>query len=302
MREETPQKMSAIGRRIWLYMQEHNPPYNRRSLAEKLKRDGVLSVTPQSISNYLRREHPSPEFVNAIVEEFELAPHEEAELHWLYFHGTSPSEEEPITAGIGSPLRREEVHPLVEPRRIRGPERRPEDKERLESLTRAAFEDAAKRRAAADPKIGRELEEVEIEPQREAEPLGLAEFFELLYKAAIFKASEESFNEMFPRRSDPRNAEPLERAEYLKRIDEVTKRQDAEKESSEATGALTADQKRLYDQFLSNLVALALEYAKKGEGLPLSDNFPPETLREDDAREREHQPERRIRPLREPKE
>jgi hypothetical protein len=210
-----------------------------------------------TIADYLRgKAFPSREFIALFTEALQLTEIEEHDLAYTFTYPFAhhsrrkkpiPSPEEPITAGIGSPRRREDVQPLVEPRRIRGPERRSEDIERLESLTRAAFEDAAKRRAAADAKIGRELEEVEINPQRSAF-LGLAEF--------------------------------------LKRLDKAAEREDAETEPPEATIKLTADQKRLYDEFLSNLVALALEHAKKGEGLPLSDNFPPEALRalrEDDA-------------------
>jgi hypothetical protein len=78
--------MSMLGKKVWLYMQEHEPPYTRRSLARKWKKDGTYNISSQSISNYLRDDHPSPEFINAIVEEFRLTPFEEMELHWLYFH------------------------------------------------------------------------------------------------------------------------------------------------------------------------------------------------------------------------
>jgi hypothetical protein len=78
--------MSMLGKKIWLYMQEHDPSYTRRSLARKWKKDGTHPISSQSISNYLREDHPSPEFINAIVQEFELTPFQELELHWLYFH------------------------------------------------------------------------------------------------------------------------------------------------------------------------------------------------------------------------
>ena len=81
-----PTRMSAIGKRIWLYMQENDPLYNRRSLAQKWTRDGTFPISAQSISNYLYRENPPPDFVNAIVKEFNLTPEQEWELHWLYFH------------------------------------------------------------------------------------------------------------------------------------------------------------------------------------------------------------------------
>ena len=97
--EET-KTMSALGKRIWLYMQGHEPPYNRSALAKKWTRDGTFHTTAQSISNYLYREHPPPDFVNAIAREFELLPHEEAELHWMYFHGTAPPEEKRTTPDL----------------------------------------------------------------------------------------------------------------------------------------------------------------------------------------------------------
>jgi hypothetical protein len=78
--------MSVLGKKIWLLMQEYDPPYTRRSLARKWKKDGTYDISSQSISNYLRDEHPSPEFIRAIAQEFELTPFEEMELHWLYFH------------------------------------------------------------------------------------------------------------------------------------------------------------------------------------------------------------------------
>jgi len=92
--------MSAIGKKIWLLMQEHEPPYNRSALAKKWTRDGTFPTTAQSISNYLYKEHPPPDFVNAIAREFELLPHEEAELHWMYFHGTAPPEEKRTTPDL----------------------------------------------------------------------------------------------------------------------------------------------------------------------------------------------------------
>ena len=79
--------MSAVGKKIWLYMQEHDPPYNRRSLATKWKKDGTFPISAQSVSNYLYRKNPPPEFVNAVVKEFNLNLEQELELHWLYFHG-----------------------------------------------------------------------------------------------------------------------------------------------------------------------------------------------------------------------
>ncbi len=96
--------MSAIGKRIWLLMQEHEPPYNRSALAKKWTRDGTFPTTAQSISNYLYREHPPPDFVNAIAKEFALRPHEESELHWMYFHGSAPPAEAPIGKRITSDL------------------------------------------------------------------------------------------------------------------------------------------------------------------------------------------------------
>jgi hypothetical protein len=87
MAAEEPKTMSAVGERIWLYMQEHEPPYNRSTLSRRWKREGTFPVTPQAISNYLYRKHPPPDFVNAIVRTFDLSREQEVELHWLYFHG-----------------------------------------------------------------------------------------------------------------------------------------------------------------------------------------------------------------------
>jgi len=93
MAERQPKKMSPVGKRIWLHMQAHEPPYDRTYLARKLTEAGTFPTTPQSISNYLHREHPPPEFINAVAREFKLTPEEESELHQLYFHGGTEGEE-----------------------------------------------------------------------------------------------------------------------------------------------------------------------------------------------------------------
>jgi hypothetical protein len=80
-------QMSPLGKRIWLYMREHDLPLNRSALSEKWKKDGTFPVSPQSISNYLYRDHPPPEFINAIVRTFRLGAEQERELHRLYFRG-----------------------------------------------------------------------------------------------------------------------------------------------------------------------------------------------------------------------
>jgi hypothetical protein len=251
-----------IGKALRRFAFEHDleGPYNTADyIIEWAERNEWEGPVPHrsTIADYFRgKAFPSREFIALFTEALQLTEIEEHDLAYTFTYPFAhhsrrkkpiPSPEEPITAGIGSPRRREDVQPLVEPRRIRGPERRPEDVERLESLTRAAFEDAAKRRAAADAKIGRELEEVEIKSQR-SPFLGLAEFVKLLDKAA--------------------------------------EREDAETEPPETPVMLTADEKRRYDEFFSAVVEFLAERVKKGEGISLSDNFSPEALRalrEDDA-------------------
>jgi hypothetical protein len=86
-KEKKQMEMSPVGQAIWLHMQRHNPPYNRSSLARKLTENGTFPITAASVSNYLGREHPPPEFINAVVHTLDLSPHQEAELHMLFFRG-----------------------------------------------------------------------------------------------------------------------------------------------------------------------------------------------------------------------
>jgi hypothetical protein len=74
--------------------------------------------------------------------------------------------------------------------------------------------------------------------------------------------------------------EPLERVEFVEGLYEAAEREGAETEPREAPVTLTAEQKRLYDEFFSAAVEFLLVYAKKGEELPLRDDFPYEALRE----------------------
>jgi hypothetical protein len=86
-KEKKQMEMSPVGQAIWLHMQRHNPPYNRSSLARKLTENGTYPITAASVSNYLGREHPPPEFLNAVVHTLDLGPQQEAELHMLFFRG-----------------------------------------------------------------------------------------------------------------------------------------------------------------------------------------------------------------------
>ena len=78
--------MSAIGKKLWLHMQDKGP-YNQRAFARMLKRRGILSTTHQSISAWLHKDHPAPYFVNAVVKALELSKDEEIDLHYTYFYG-----------------------------------------------------------------------------------------------------------------------------------------------------------------------------------------------------------------------
>lgn len=78
--------MSAIGKKLWLYMQDKGP-YNQRAFARMLKRRNILNTTHQSISSWLHKDHPAPYFVNAVVEALDLTEKEEIDLHYMYFYG-----------------------------------------------------------------------------------------------------------------------------------------------------------------------------------------------------------------------
>ncbi len=86
MDEPEGKKMSAVGMRLWLHMQEKGP-YNKRAFARMLTRTGIYPTSHQNISNWLSREHPPPEFVNAAVAALRLTREEEIELHDVYFRG-----------------------------------------------------------------------------------------------------------------------------------------------------------------------------------------------------------------------
>lgn len=79
--------MSAVGKRIWLHMQDREPAYNRKSLAKVLSTTGTYPTSSQSITNYLRRPHPPANFVVAVVDLLGLTEADELELRELYFRG-----------------------------------------------------------------------------------------------------------------------------------------------------------------------------------------------------------------------
>lgn len=112
--------MSVVGHRIWLHMQDKGP-YNKRAFARFLKRKDVLSTTHQSISGWLRKDHPPVYFVNAVVEGLGLDGAEEMELWHLYFKGQSIPHDPRITA--------ENEYYLDEIRREREEERRDREAE-----------------------------------------------------------------------------------------------------------------------------------------------------------------------------
>ncbi len=86
MAEGEKNEMSAIGKKLWLYMQERGP-YNQRAFARMLKRRGILNTTHQSISAWLHKDQPATYFINALVEALELNEQEEIDLHYMYFYG-----------------------------------------------------------------------------------------------------------------------------------------------------------------------------------------------------------------------
>lgn len=76
-------------------MQGTTPPFNRKSLANALRQSGAYPTSPQSISNYLYRDHPPVGFINAMVDMLHLSEDDEAELHWLYFRGDNEPVDDP---------------------------------------------------------------------------------------------------------------------------------------------------------------------------------------------------------------
>lgn len=86
MADEEVTKMSAVGTRLWLHMQEKGP-YNRRAFARHLTNTQIYPTNHQNISNWLAREHPPTDFVNAVVKALKLTREEEVELHDIYFRG-----------------------------------------------------------------------------------------------------------------------------------------------------------------------------------------------------------------------
>jgi hypothetical protein len=84
--ERETKEMSAVGKKLWVHMQDKGP-YNQRAFARMLDRRGILKTTHQSISNWLHKEYPAPYFVNAVVEALDLSPEEEIDLHYTYFYG-----------------------------------------------------------------------------------------------------------------------------------------------------------------------------------------------------------------------
>lgn len=83
---EEGKEMSAVGKRLWLHMQEKGP-YNRRAFSRMLTRTNILRTNHQNISNWLSKEHPPPGFVNAAVAALGLTEEEEIDLHYTYFYG-----------------------------------------------------------------------------------------------------------------------------------------------------------------------------------------------------------------------
>ena len=86
MSEKEINQMSAVGKKLWLHMQDRGP-YNMRAFARMLKRRGILETSHQAISKWLHSDRPAPYFVNAVVQALDLTEQEEIDLHYLYFYG-----------------------------------------------------------------------------------------------------------------------------------------------------------------------------------------------------------------------
>lgn len=81
--------MSVVGHKVWMHMQGHYPRYSQKALSKDMKETGVFVISPQSISNYLRKEHPPIDFLTAVIDFLNLSEEDEDELRALYFRGSS---------------------------------------------------------------------------------------------------------------------------------------------------------------------------------------------------------------------
>lgn len=78
--------MSAVGHVVWMEMQEKGP-YSRAAFARLLSSDYGFPTTHQSISNYLRRERPPVDFLNAALDALRASEEKKEEVRRLYFTG-----------------------------------------------------------------------------------------------------------------------------------------------------------------------------------------------------------------------
>lgn len=84
--------MSAVGERLWRFVQDWRPRYTQSALAEDLSESGLYQISSQSVSNYLRREYPPVPFLNATAKFLRLNEAQKEELRRVYFHDAALKE------------------------------------------------------------------------------------------------------------------------------------------------------------------------------------------------------------------
>jgi hypothetical protein len=88
-RRESSSEMSAVGKRLWRFVQDRRPRYTQTALAEDLTETGLYTISSQSVSNYLRRDYPPVPFLNATAKFLGLSEAEKEELRRVYFQQDS---------------------------------------------------------------------------------------------------------------------------------------------------------------------------------------------------------------------
>jgi hypothetical protein len=88
---EEKQEMSAVGQELWVEMQVKGP-YNRTDFAELLTERWNFPTTHQSVSNYLRREHPPAKFVAVALKALDVGEEKRRRIYDLYFEGSAAND------------------------------------------------------------------------------------------------------------------------------------------------------------------------------------------------------------------
>ena len=86
--------MSVVGHVLWMEMQDKGP-YSRAAFARLLTNNYGYPTTHQSISNYLRRDRPPVDFLNAALDALRASEEKKEEVRRLYFTGQRESGEAP---------------------------------------------------------------------------------------------------------------------------------------------------------------------------------------------------------------